>query len=198
MIGAFVDGDWYSNMEADAKAESAQATIVAFPVDLDVITAQSVKAEVEQNWSVTVGGRLGFLVTPDTLLYALGGYTWADVDANVRVAFSDPADAIGGGFGTTDFRLRMDDRVEGYTVGGGVETKLRDHVSLKFEYRYTDLDGESAKASDSDAFVSPGPIDFGTPVGLAARFRSAADADVDLDIHTVRAVLSYKFGHRGT
>jgi hypothetical protein len=46
--------------------------------------------------------------------------------------------------------VRIDDDVDGWTVGGGVKTKLDQRVSLKLEYRYSEFDGASAKVTDKD------------------------------------------------
>ncbi len=71
------------------------------------------------NDSWTVGGRLGYLVNPNTLAYALAGYTEATFDL--------PAGTHNSTF-------------EGYTVGGGLETNLTGNLFLKLEYRFTGLD----------------------------------------------------------
>jgi outer membrane immunogenic protein len=66
--------------------------------------------------------RLGYLVTPDTLLYATGGAAYA------REKFSFTP-------------LAMNTKVDhlGWTVGGGVEYKFAPEWSLKAEYLYADL-----------------------------------------------------------
>ena len=65
----------------------------------------------------SVHGRFGQLITPDLLIYALGG-----------VAFSDAKDTSGE-FSDTQNGL-------GYTIGAGLEKILVDRISLFAEYRY--------------------------------------------------------------
>ena len=72
--------------------------------------------------SWTAGGRGGYLVTPATLAYVLGGYTEAH--------FSLPPLAQHSDFG-------------GWTVGAGMEANLGGPLYLKGEYRYTQLDRQT-------------------------------------------------------
>lgn len=66
--------------------------------------------------------RLGYLMTPDTLLYATGGAAYA------REKSTSPA-------------VGVDTKVDhlGWTVGAGVEYKFAPEWSLKAEYLYADL-----------------------------------------------------------
>jgi outer membrane immunogenic protein len=102
-------------------------------------------------WSV--GGRGGYLVSPNTLVYALAAYTEADL--------SFPFGLKSGSF-------------SGYSVGGGLETKLGGNWFLKGEYRFTRLDTQTLVTF------------FGGKV------------TDDIDVQSARLVLSYKadlFGH---
>lgn len=81
--------------------------------------------DVDHHFSWSVGGRLGALVTPTTLLYGTGGYTQAEFEAN-----------------------NITDNADGFFVGGGVETVLRDNWTLKLEYRFQDFgDNDGADLS---------------------------------------------------
>lgn len=71
---------------------------------------------------MTVAGRLGYLVTPDTLAYGLLGYTWTDFEGTLTSEF-EPAN------GSYSFD------VEGLTFGGGVKTRLTSNLTGKLEYR---------------------------------------------------------------
>jgi outer membrane immunogenic protein len=106
-------------------------------------------ASIDQNHSWAIGARLGFLTSPGTLIYGNVGYTQTDLDI-----FD---------FGSETF--------DGYFVGAGIETFLRDNWTLKLEYRYSD---------------------FGEETVFDGRF---ASAELDPSTHTARLVLSYKFGH---
>ncbi|MBJ7543014.1 porin family protein [Rhodomicrobium udaipurense] len=112
----------------------------------------SVNAKQTDSW--TAGGRLGYLVNPSTLAYVLGGYT----QSTFELGFP--------GFGSAD------DTFAGWTVGGGLETRLSGNWYLKGEYRFTEFDTNGYAAVD---VVGDG---FGV--------------DVDTSVQTARLVLSYK------
>jgi outer membrane immunogenic protein len=110
----------------------------------------------DHNHSWSIGARLGFLTSPGTLVYGTVGYTQMDIDVD--------SPALGLSNSTT---------FDGYFVGAGLETFLRDNWTLKLEYRYSDYGSETLR----DA--------YGYQFGV----------DLDPSTHTARLVLSYKFGH---
>lgn len=80
--------------------------------------------------SVDLSLRAGYLVTPLTLVYVRGGYSNALVDA----AYNAPGGVI-----------RASDDRDGWTLGGGVERKLTNHISARVEYRYADFSEGNGK-----------------------------------------------------
>lgn len=69
-----------------------------------------------------VGGRVGFIAAPKTLIYAKAGYTNARFD----VLSSD---------GTTETRTDID--TDGWRLGAGVEQAVGENSFAKLEYRYS-------------------------------------------------------------
>lgn len=69
-----------------------------------------------------VGGRVGFPVTPSTLLYAKGGYT----NTKINTSFDDG-----------DERLKFGSNVDGFRLGAGVEQAFGPNLYGKVEYRYS-------------------------------------------------------------
>jgi outer membrane immunogenic protein len=128
--GVFADYDFGSNISGDV-------SLPHYSLSLD------------HNSSWAVGARLGYLVTPSTLLYGTAGYTQAQFDI--------------GNLGSTTF--------DGYFVGAGVETFLRQNWTLKLEYRFSQ---------------------FGEETILDSHHISA---DLEPSMHTARLILSYRFGH---
>jgi outer membrane immunogenic protein len=129
VVGAFANLDW-SNIDTSGTFHSDSTTVHASAFDL------------KNAW--TVGGRVGVLVTPSTLAYGLLGYSWFDFD-NLRVSAVDSS-SDGGGEG---FSARVNEPVRnGITVGGGIEQKITPDLSLKAEYRFTDL-GDVAQAIET-------------------------------------------------
>jgi outer membrane immunogenic protein len=122
VAGVFVDYDWVS----------AEAERVLNP------GAPSLRRKISLDDEWSVGGRLGYLFSPDTLVYGLAAYT--SQSTTVTGVFSqDP---------NHQFTQSMDGG--GWSLGGGVETHLQDNLSLKFEYRFTQSD------QGNIPFVAPG------------------------------------------
>jgi outer membrane immunogenic protein len=127
VAGAFADYDFGSTISTEVGGHS---------VDHD------------HSWSV--GGRLGYLVNPSTLVYGTAGYTQAQFD----------------------FSGATSKTFDGYFVGAGIETFLRQNWTLKLEYRFSQFDEQT---------IFNGRI---------------CDEFDEASMHTARLVLSYRFGHR--
>ena len=219
VLGAFVDADLYGGMDASAKQTSGSAnnffdipiTGIAAPVDFGAASTLTAKTEIGLDWGFSVGGRIGWLATPSTLLYFLAAYTHAELDkaqldVSTDAAFSTNQagiDSLGGGcpvFGGCSLGLTVNlpDSLDGYTLGGGSEVKIGGGPwSIKGEYRYTHLEGESGRLVEASAqgFAT---FDAGEPggplVGIRRNALAKAEAGIDdIDIHTVRAMLAYRF-----
>lgn len=81
-------------------------------------------------YSFDLTARAGYLVTPETLVYARGGYSNARATTTVM---------------DTDLTSLTSGNLDGWLAGAGIERKLMDNVSARLEYRYSDLsegDGE--------------------------------------------------------
>ena len=89
---------------------------------IDGTTVASIK--LNDMWSV--GGRIGYLVNPDTLAYFLAAYTQANFDLPSGLRGGNP---------------------DGYSLGGGLETKLGGNWFLKGEYRFTVLNTDTIFSS---------------------------------------------------
>lgn len=88
----------------------------------------------------SVTGRLGFLADPSLLLYAKGGFAWADN----RIA----ATAAGVGFAESNVHT-------GWTIGGGAEWMFAPKWSFKVEYMYADYGYENYLGT-----FAPGGVDL--------------------------------------
>jgi outer membrane immunogenic protein len=117
-------------------------------------------------WSI--GGRLGVLASPSTLLFLSAG--WTQVSTEADLSFWDGSDR----------RIKLDKERDGAFVGAGIETQLGRGFSLRGEYRFTRLDDDNRKLTLVEYDGYSRRVDF----------------DRDLDVHSVRAVLVYKFGRR--
>ena len=91
----------------------------------------SVNSRQNMTWSVL--GRIGFMPTPSTLIYAAAGYTGA--------TFTTTASAAAGGAFAS---VSQDSTLGGWTIGPGVEIRIADGWSTRIEYRYTQFGQASA------------------------------------------------------
>jgi outer membrane immunogenic protein len=120
---------------------------------------------VKTDWYGTIRGRLGYVTGP-SLLYITGG-----------AAFVHIRDTFGGdlfGVGPTEHTFTK----TGWTIGGGIETKLSRAWSAKTEYLFIDA-GSSAFGSNPNA-------GFGAVPGVPTTF--------DHNFHVIKTGLNYKLG----
>ncbi|WP_240536058.1 outer membrane protein [Bradyrhizobium cosmicum] len=149
VVGGFVDYDW-SRQRTTASASSpflfGQSLSAALP-------------SLDQGW--TIGGRAGFLVTPDILLYGLAGYSEMRINNwNLNyVIFGGPS------FTVQEPALTS----HGYTVGAGAEYRLASNVSLRGEYRYVAL-GQQTTVDPLGAVWTTDLSQHVVRIGAAYRF----------------------------
>lgn len=149
------------------------------------LSTLSTDLELGNTWSV--GGRLGFTPTEKTLLFVSAGYT--QVKANLSTQFNAGAIVgIDSGSQTetgTIWDMDASDTawLNGYYVGGGMETMLAESLSLKLEYRFADLENMSVQNDDFDEIMPADVDDQFTAVG----------ASVDPNIHSIRATIGIRF-----
>jgi outer membrane immunogenic protein len=118
----------------------------------------------ELNYLATIRGRIGY-DTGRMLFYITGGWAVADVDTTFTATNVGPGPLPDGTIGGS-----VSETHGGWVFGGGVDSWLTSNLSLRLEYLYADL-GEEVH----------------TPVqGLPGE-------PFDLDLHIVRAGLSYHF-----
>lgn len=86
---------------------------------------------------LTVASRQGILVTPNLLAFTLAGWSWADVDHKFRIDCDDCSKSI--------VKVGDNETASGLTVGIGAEYKWTESLSLRGEYRFTNLDGFTDK-----------------------------------------------------
>lgn len=138
----------------------------------------------------TVRARLGYLATDSLMVYATGGFAYAQLNNVVAMnivpgAFlflTDPANGTstncGIGFTTACFAGSSNRLTPGWTAGGGLEYALGQNWSLKGEYLYARFERTVTAAS-----VTP---TAGTqPNTYTAKFAT--------DLHIARLGLNYRF-----
>jgi outer membrane immunogenic protein len=93
------------------------------------VTAAGDRLCAEAGRDLYVGGRVGALVGPSTLVYAKAGY------ANTRLRLDYDANLAGT---TGDFTTHGD--YDGLRVGGGIEQAIGRNAFVKAEYRYSNYE----------------------------------------------------------
>ena len=97
----------------------------------------SVANEKTVDWLGTLRGRAGYLVTPELLGYATGGFAYGGVTAHTLAAQAATSDVLplqsSNAIGHI-YNVRF-----GWTVGGGIEWMFAPNTSLKAEYLFYDL-----------------------------------------------------------
>jgi outer membrane immunogenic protein len=137
-------------------------------------TGFTVASSVSADWIATIRGRIGFLATPNLLLYGTGGAAIADVKGNFL--FTDT-------FATALETGAIRDTRVGWTAGVGGEYAFGNGWSAKLEYLYVDLGGSTVRSTNLTAFTPP--IAFPTNVFTHS---------VDIRSNIVRVGVNYKFG----
>ncbi|WP_441280374.1 outer membrane protein [Tardiphaga sp. 862_B3_N1_1] len=156
---------WLFGIEADIQAADQRNTSTVTGL-FGLGTFGSV--ETRLNWFGTVRGRLGWTATPETLLYVTGGYAYGEVGIT-----NSSLIAGGGVAGSSSTSLK-----DGWTVGGGIETRLwNSNWTAKAEYLYVDL-GSQGTAN----LVAPAPA-----------FTQVSS--IDVKDHIFRVGLNYKLGN---
>jgi outer membrane immunogenic protein len=125
-------------------------------------------------WDVSLRGRVGYLVTPATLLYATGGVAWQHFEFG-----SACLSQVCAAFAFTPAVVNQAVTRAGGTVGGGIETALGGNWLLRGEYRYADYGHASFTVARSSTNIFENP--------------TINTTDITLRTHTATFGLAYKF-----
>lgn len=179
LIGCNVQfNSWVVGIEGDWSGTHLSDTQVGPNLFLNgtPIGSGSVSFSRTVDWLASIRGRLGYTVTPNTLLYVTGGGAWAKTD------FSG-TDIFAGGVCPNCVSTAYSATVTGWVIGGGVEwAPWSNNWLVRAEYLHYDLQGSTSQvAFFPPAFTAPG-----------AQFFYSRD-----QIDEVRVGLSYKFGFTG-
>lgn len=130
---------------------------------------------VKGTWDGSVRVRLGYLVTPSTLIYGSGGAAWQHLELNASCAVV-PGNSFcfGKAHNETDATTRV-----GWTIGGGVEHMIDSRWLVRADYRYADF------GTWTQTFFAPG--------GVGPGFDDRFTAHVTTRTHTATVGLAYRF-----
>jgi outer membrane immunogenic protein len=125
-------------IEGDANATSVSASYASS--DSNRFRSESFTGTVKEGTDGSIRGRFGLLVTPQTLVYGTGGIAFDSVSGSFRYAADEnkrTTDCLPCAFadGTRSWSTIR----PGATGGAGIETLITPALTLRLEYRYTDL-----------------------------------------------------------
>nr|WP_269929979.1 outer membrane beta-barrel protein [Aminobacter sp. HY435] len=105
------------------------------------------KYEGKADYGFDVIARVGAKLNPTTLAYVLGGYSWQHVEEEMSVP----------GYSET-----RDWNVDGYSIGGGLETAVTNNLSVNLEYRFSQFDGHVYEDIGSETIPAFHTVRIGT------------------------------------
>ena len=118
----------YDKRVADRVVIGAEAGLDFTSDDETQASAAGTTYSVDPKYSFDLTARAGYLVTPETLIYARGGYT----NARIRTSLTSLAG------------VQIDsDNQDGWLAGAGLERLIKDNVSARLEYRYSRFSQDS-------------------------------------------------------
>jgi outer membrane immunogenic protein len=181
--------NWVLGLETDFSGSglSGHASTSILLAGATVFT-QTTTAQQSTDWYGTVRGRVGWLATPNLLLFGTGGFAYGRVADSANVAFSGnlaiqfPSGLgfnclAGSCFPGSSSAIRT-----GWTAGGGLEWLLDQHWSAKVEYQFVDLGEQTVQLiAQNNAFT----VGSFTPSSFSATFHDR--------FNVVRLGLNYQF-----
>lgn len=166
-FGSFVVGGLIEGSAVSIKdSVSGYSTTPAFYTatrDLDYLAAARLRA--------------GYAFGPN-LAYVTGGYAWGKIDQKFTTSN-----------GANSFTQNDVDDADGWQLGGGVERKVAQNLSVGLEYVYTRLEPDTYNVR-----VGPGSAPDTNPFLLVnENGTDLTRSNEDFDVHAVRLTAAYRF-----
>jgi opacity protein-like surface antigen len=159
-----VSPSWLVGLETEVGIANADTTRRGIPGTAGIIVPPAFSAKdsvnVKDTWDINLRARIGYLVTPDTLLYGTFGVAWQEIEARVTCGAG-----ICGVNPITPFSVSKSDTVTGWTGGLGVEQMISPHLALRAEYRYSDYETFTATYGSRATLGVTSDIDMRTHIG---------------------------------
>jgi outer membrane immunogenic protein len=177
-------GDVVLGFEADFQGTTAYGSGNAFGSGFDPVSGARPLTLTTTQKSLpglgTLRARVGYLATPEFLLYGTAGFAYGETNFNVAITSADTAGIYKPAYNVTSFSSIRD----GWAAGGGLEWMFWPHWSAKLDYLYYDL-GATNLIWAGIANPAPGfATGWGYLAGSTSRFNG----------HVIRAGLNYHLG----
>lgn len=185
--------NWLAGVEADFSlsglgGQGSGTSVLQGPPNTPF--TQSINAQTSTDWYGTVRGRLGWLATPNLLLFGTGGFAYGRVVNSANYTFNGASGVafnetgLGISFSCTSniacFSGSSSGIKTGWTAGAGAEWRLAQNWSAKIEYEFVDLGSDTVRVTAA-AVAVPG----NAPSTFNAVFRD--------QFQVVRLGLNYHF-----
>lgn len=161
-----------ANYDMGKSDQDRHDNLACFANAANCIANYDSELKIGNRWAV--GGRVGVLATESVLLFASGGYTQAKVNASATLEGDHHPEASDYWAGADILSDSYSGWKSGYYVGGGVEAALSSTMSLKVEYRYTDL----GSISLSDDISTDPDGESGMNAELSNDFKNITDQQI--------------------
>ena len=167
---------WVAGIEGDAGFADRTVTLGGYPASpaFGTFHDSADSLALKTTWDASLRARFGFLVTPETLLFASGGAVWQH-DELISTCGSAPCRRM---FNLSPSVIANSTTKLGWTFGGGLETALGHHWLARAEYRFADLGTSTHAISRASTFALQNTIDT---------------FDVTLRTHVATFGLAYQF-----
>lgn len=178
--------NWVWGIEADWSFTDAGKTISQGLTSGGVpVVPSSGSLSTKLDWLGSARNRLGYLITPNLMLYGTGGVAWGKVGYTGAVTINTPTV-------TYAANTAFSKTAVGWTAGAGLEWMITEHWLLRGEYLFYDLSsGQSVNSTNGITLTGIACI-----LGRPCVIPSTATTNfswASMSVNEVRMGLSYKF-----
>ena len=173
--------NWLVGFEADLQGSGYKGSATVNPAPTGGFATFATSVEQHSYWFGTVRGRLGFLATPDLLIYGTGGLAFGQTETS----FTTVGAGLLLGQCPTNFTCATASSLgsqAGWTAGAGLEYMMLPHWSVRAEYLYVSLGSQSATG-----------LSTATGIACTAAAGCGFTASAPFRENIVRAAVNYHF-----
>lgn len=166
----FQFGNWITGVEGDLGWGNSEDTLNGFAgLNINNPPTPTDSSSVKIKWDGSIRGRLGYLVTPTVLVYVTGGWAFQNINSAASCTTN-----TGWCNGVNVQSTSIDQTLNGWTIGGGMEAMLVPNWLLRLEGRYSDF------GTQTNTYLNVAP--------------DLIRADLRTTTGIMRVGLAYKFG----
>lgn len=131
----FQFGNWITGVEGDLGGGNSEDTLNGFPgLNINFPPTPTDTSSVKLKWDGSIRGRLGYLIMPTVLVYATGGWAFQNINSAASCTTN-----TGWCNGVNVQSTSINQTLNGWTIGGGMEVMLVPNWLLRLEGRYSDF-----------------------------------------------------------